>query len=133
MGILITGLLGVLMKPFFDKKEGIFVAGDTSRSWELLGVNLLGAFTIMVWSTFWSVLLFWGLKNQFGLKWRNLLRIEGYDEYYGLDLTQHGESAYPAEAWIEEQYKTENRSSLLGYIGNPIGEASKEGKPKPSS
>ena len=47
----------------------------------------------------WSIPLFWGLKRF------QLLRIEGYNEFYGMDLTQHGESAYPASAWDEDQYK----------------------------
>ena len=95
------------MAPIFNTETGIFVKGNTSESWELFGINLLGAVIIILWSSFWSCLLFWCL-NKF-----KVLRIEGYDEHFGLDLTQHGESAYPAAAWIEDQYKTENSSHAV--------------------
>ena len=95
----VTGLLGVLMEPFFNREHGIFFAGHELDSWKGLGANLLGAFVIIAWNLLWSIPLFWGLKRF------KLLRIEGYDEFYGMDLTQHGESAYPASAWDEDQYK----------------------------
>ena len=97
--IFFLGLFGILMEPFFNRKTGIFVDGHNSDSWKGLGANILGAVVIITWNLLWSVPLFWGLKR---LK---LLRIEGYDEFYGMDLTQHGESAYPASAWDEDQYK----------------------------
>ena len=86
------------MVPFFHKEKGILYAGSDLEAWKLLGVNALGATVIILWTVLWSLLLF-KLLNYF-----KILRIEGYDEFYGMDLTQHGESAYPASAWVEEQY-----------------------------
>ena len=103
------------MEPFFNKDHGIFVEGDKLDSWKGLGANILGAFVIIAWVSIWSVPLFWGLKR---LK---LLRIEGYDEFYGMDLTQHGESAYPASAWDEDQYKFDSgRQSGIGPIRQSV-------------
>ena len=103
------------MEPFFNKDHGIFVEGDKLDSWKGLGANILGAFVIIAWVSIWSVPLFWGLKR---LK---LLRIEGYDEFYGMDLTQHGESAYPASAWDEDQYKVDSgRQSGIGPIRQSV-------------
>ena len=34
----------------------------------------------------------------------NLLRVEMEHEFKGMDLLKHGESAYPADAWVEQQY-----------------------------
>ena len=91
------------MAPFFDREDGIFVKGDTLDAWRRLGVNIIGASVIIAWTSFWSFVLFWSVKK---LNW---LRIEKYDEYYGMDLTQHGESAYPASAWMEDQYETASK------------------------
>ena len=105
----VIGLLGVLMEPFFNREHGIFVEGHKRDAWNGLGANVLGAFVIIAWNLLWSVPLFWGLKRF------RLLRIEGYDEFYGMDLTQHGESAYPASAWDEDQYKDDSgRQSGIG-------------------
>ena len=86
------------MVPIFHKERGILYAGSDLDAWKFLGVNVLGATVIILWTVLWSLLLFKLLK------YFNILRIEGYDEFYGMDLTQHGESAYPASAWVEEQY-----------------------------
>ena len=33
-----------------------------------------------------------------------LVRVEMEHEFKGMDLVHHGESAYPADAWVEQQY-----------------------------
>ena len=38
----------------------------------------------------------------------NLLRINAQTEFKGMDLTEHGEAAYPADAWVELQYKDDD-------------------------
>ena len=49
-----TGLLGVLMVPFFHKEKGIFFVGSTRETSNLLGINVLGAIVIIVWTAIWS-------------------------------------------------------------------------------
>ncbi|XP_023339891.1 putative ammonium transporter 1 [Eurytemora carolleeae] len=99
------GVLGLLAVPFFmyatldEGKRGIFFDGHLAYPWTVLGYNALGCFCIIVWSCFWSVIIF-GLTSYFGL-----LRITVDMELRGVDYLKHGESAYPAEAWVEFQYK----------------------------
>eukprot|EP00090_Calanus_glacialis_P008846 TRINITY_DN1716_c0_g1_i2.p1 TRINITY_DN1716_c0_g1~~TRINITY_DN1716_c0_g1_i2.p1 ORF type:complete len:555 (-),score=145.72 TRINITY_DN1716_c0_g1_i2:254-1918(-) len=98
------GLVGILSVPWFmyvglEKGErGIFWDGDASTPWLVLGYNIAGALCISLWSAFWCALLFGSL---YFLK---MLRVSIDDEFKGMDLIKHGESAYPAAAWVEYQY-----------------------------
>jgi len=47
------------------------------------------------------------------LKLNNKLRVSQDAEQKGLDITEHGEAAYPAEAWREEQYQQEGEVQTL--------------------
>jgi len=99
------GLVGILAVPWFmvanlDVGErGIFWDGSVSHPWLVLGYNIAGAIVIMLWSSFWSTVLFGSL---YFLK---MLRVSTDDEFKGMDLIKHGESAYPAAAWVEYQYQ----------------------------
>ena len=95
---LFKGLVGTISVAFFDYQDGIFYAGDTLDSWYKLAVQLLGIIAIGAWTTVWSFLLF-GM-----LRLLKLLRIDRETEFRGNDLLKHGESAYPADAWVELQY-----------------------------
>merc|ERR1712008_329034 len=37
-----------------------------------------------------------------------MLRVEAAAEFKGMDMLKHGESAYPADAWVEQQYMKED-------------------------
>ena len=74
---------------------GVFLYGDHAHVWQRFGVNLCGALVIMVWSAFWSILVFKGLSL---LK---LLRISEETEEAGNDVAKHGESAYPMDSWAK--------------------------------
>ena len=90
------GLVGILAVPWFmfvgleTGDRGIFWDGDTSVPWYVLGYNLAGAIVIIVWSLFWSSLLFGSLH------FLRMLRVSSDDEFKGMDMIEHGESAYPA-------------------------------------
>ena len=109
-----SGLLGVLARPFFHHECGIIFKGNTIEAWKSLGINLLGAVVIIAWTAVWSCLVFGGLK------WFEILRVDLQDEHFGLDLTEHGESAYPADAWIEIQYQNTqiNHAGRIGPMEN---------------
>eukprot|EP00095_Tigriopus_kingsejongensis_P003363 maker-scaffold557_size137338-snap-gene-0.13 protein:Tk03363 transcript:maker-scaffold557_size137338-snap-gene-0.13-mRNA-1 annotation:"predicted protein" len=104
------GLCGVILMPFFAYETGIFWAGDTEEAWKALGINLIGAVAIMAWSATWSFLIFYPLK------YFKMLRIDRETEFRGNDLVKHGESAYPADAWVELQY---NASSDVAIGSGP--------------
>jgi Amt family ammonium transporter len=90
------GLVGILSVPWFmyvglEKEErGIFWDGHAYHPWVVLGHNIAGALCIVLWSAFWSALLFGSLK------FFELLRVSTDAEFKGMDLIKHGESAYPA-------------------------------------
>ena len=78
------------------------LTGHTAFPWTVLGVHIAAAIAILVWSMFWSTLLFGALK------YFKMLRVSTEMEFKGMDLVKHGEAAYPAGAWVEYQYnKTE--------------------------
>ncbi|CAL4140037.1 unnamed protein product, partial [Meganyctiphanes norvegica] len=97
------GLWGLIAVALF-KPDGIFFAGE--HSGQTLGWNLAGALSITVWTGAISVVMFGSLKY-FG--W---LRVSQEIEEKGLDLAKHGEAAYPAKAWHEEQYMNNNNNDI---------------------
>eukprot|EP00092_Neocalanus_flemingeri_P000649 GFUD01000691.1.p1 GENE.GFUD01000691.1~~GFUD01000691.1.p1 ORF type:complete len:547 (+),score=127.70 GFUD01000691.1:58-1698(+) len=98
------GLVGILAVPWFmyvglkPGERGIFWDGHTNIPWLVLGYNIAGGLCIMLWSAFWSAFLFGTLY------YLQMLRVSIDDELKGMDLIKHGESAYPAAAWVEYQY-----------------------------
>jgi Amt family ammonium transporter len=93
-----AGIPGFLLPAFFAQGEGIFWKGDTAEAWTQLGVNVGCGLVVVAWTCFWCILIF-GSLNFF-----NMLRIDRDTEVKGVDLIKHGESAYPALAWVEAQY-----------------------------
>jgi ammonia channel protein AmtB len=76
--------------------------GNTIEPWYKLGINVAGGVCIALWTATWGLLIFYPL-NYF-----NLLRINPQIEFKGMDLTEHGEAAYPVDAWVELQYKDQD-------------------------
>ena len=74
-------------------------------------------------------LVFWVLHRY------DMLRVPLEYEFKGMDLLKHGESAYPADAWVEQQYmeddltawsptpsvKNESRTTTSGGSGHKTG------------
>merc|ERR1719384_814152 len=90
-----AGMVGVLCAPIFAYQKGIFW---TSKAWKILGVNCLGILAIIGWCGGCSLVIFGGLRKA------GFLRVDKETEYSGNDIPKHGESAYPADAWVEMQY-----------------------------
>ncbi len=105
------GIVGVVMVPFFAYDNGIFWTGNTAEAWKSLGINILGMVIIIAWSAVWSAVIFFPLKKM------GLFRIDRETEFRGNDLVKHGESAYPADAWVELQYNKEGDAT--GNV-NPV-------------
>ena len=80
----VTGAFGTLMVGFFSTSQGIFYGHGTS----LLKSQALGVVSIAGWAIVASTILF------LGLKYFNGLRVEKRIEEEGLDIYEHGESAY---------------------------------------
>lgn len=116
------GLAGLLCVPWFmyvnleEGQRGIFWDGHTSHPWLVLAHQIGGGLAITAWAFFWSLVLFGSLKLA------RILRVGTEDEFKGMDLIKHGESAYPADAWVEYQYSKKNsQGGLPANMGGNIG------------
>jgi len=91
------GLWGVLSVGLFSSQGGIgnaYVASDSYGLFlgggaEQLGIQALGAFSIIGWTVATSAVLFLALKYTVGL------RVSAEEEERGLDFFEHGSQAYP--------------------------------------
>jgi len=118
------GLWGLLCVPFFmsvgldNGQRGIFWDGHLAYPWTVLGVHIAALVVILLWSIFWSVLLFGGLK------YLGALRVSTEMEFQGMDIVKHGEAAYPAGAWVEYQYNNktagQKQSGHQAPVVNPV-------------
>lgn len=80
----ISGAFGTLMVGLFSTSEGLFYGGG----WHSLGIQALGVLTFFVWAFGTGLLLFYILKKA------KILRVSKRVEEEGLDIYEHGETAY---------------------------------------
>ena len=107
------GLYGVLLTPFVIRSGVFYSSGDgTTNTLHKIWANVVGALVIIGWSTILSSIMFYTLRLK---KW---LRVSEEMEKHGLDILKHGEPAYPAQAWLEEQYGYHNQNTEnVGFTG----------------
>ena len=84
------GIWGVIAVPLFSFNHGksIFYSGTTKVAWYILGWNIAGVLTIMVYTAAIMVPLFMFLKKI------GYLRVDDEILSAGIDLMEHGEMAY---------------------------------------
>ena len=80
----VNGAFGTLMVGFFSTSQGLFYGQGAA----LLKSQAIGVASIAGWAIAASLVLFYGLK------YFNGLRVEKRIEEEGLDIYEHGESAY---------------------------------------
>ncbi len=80
----VCGILGTLMTGMFAVDGGLFYGGG----WHFLGVEALGSLVTCAWSFGLGLLTFIILKKVHGI------RVEARVEEEGLDIYEHGETAY---------------------------------------
>ncbi len=80
----INGALGTIMVGFFAIDGGLFYGGGAS----LLISQFIGVIAVAAWSLSLGFAMFYILKKTIGL------RVSVREETLGLDITEHGESAY---------------------------------------
>ena len=96
------GLWGVLAAPIFHNDVGIFYSAFSAQSFQFFAWNLIGVIAICAWTAAFMGPLF------FTLKFTGFLRVPKEVELEGLDLTEHGEIAYPAEAYTHQETPLEH-------------------------
>jgi hypothetical protein len=67
-------------------------------SCKVLGWQLIGILVLVAWGVGFCLVLFGSLK------YFKILRVDSTVEVQGMDSMKHGEPAYPAESWEEQQY-----------------------------
>jgi Amt family ammonium transporter len=80
----VCGMFGTLMVGFFSTSGGVFYG----KGFALLGSQAIGVFAVAIWALVTSGILFLALKKFNGL------RVSARIEEEGLDVYEHGESAY---------------------------------------
>lgn len=80
----ICGVWGTIAVGLFSQEGGLFYGGGV----ELLTVQLIGVAAVAVWTLVASAILFFALKMTMGI------RVNETEESKGLDLEEHGTSAY---------------------------------------
>ncbi len=80
----LSGAAGTLMVGLFSTSEGLFYGGGA----KLLGIQAVGVLAIGAWALGLGFLLFFILKKTMGI------RVSQRIEEEGLDVYEHGESAY---------------------------------------
>ena len=73
------GAVGTLLTGLFDKENGVFYGGG----FHMLGIQLLGVVSVILWVTITMVIVFNLLKHTIGL------RASVAEETKGLDVTEH--------------------------------------------
>ena len=124
------GILGTLAVHVFKAEGGLISASPAYESLTLLGWNVVGLLAIVAWTGLTSLLMF-SILAKF-----NMLRVEHEHEFKGfgvvcqivgdysltflvsgMDLLKHGESAYPADAWVEQQYMQDFNPEVSDLFG----------------
>lgn len=80
----VCGAIGTLMTGLLSTSNGAFYG----YGWGFFGAEFLGVVCCMGWAAIAGFVLFFGIKKFFGL------RVEKRVEEEGLDIYEHGESAY---------------------------------------
>ncbi len=80
----VCGVLGTILTGVFATEKGLLYCGDAS----FLGVQTLGALSYMTWALVTGFIIFKGIDLIKGM------RVDNRIEEEGLDIYEHGESAY---------------------------------------
>jgi len=81
---LVGGLIGTLYLGIFANGSGLIYSG----SFDQLAKQAIGALTVLIYAFAVSFIIGWTIQKTVGL------RVTSTDEIAGVDLVQHGESAY---------------------------------------
>ncbi len=106
----VCGSLGTVLLGFFHNKQGLFYSGHA----DFLLTQVIGVVSVFAFCVVGGLILFGLIKATVGL------RVSEEEEIEGLDLTEHGNIAYPDFVTV-----TSRGSSVSGGIGKaketPLG------------
>jgi len=117
LGALLIGFFGTRTSPqgmdgfFPDKANGLFYGGN----WELLGHQAAGVLFTIVWCGVGTAIL--GLLIKYTIGWR----VTADEEVEGIDIVDHGETAYDIDS------RSGGILGSMGVLSGGIGGHSKEG------
>lgn len=82
---LVNGIWGTLAVGLFATDGGLFYGGGFAQTWsQIRGIVAVGGYTFVVAMIFWQI-----LKMTIGI------RVTAEEEMQGLDISEHGNQAYP--------------------------------------
>ena len=84
LGTILTGLLATYANGDVPANAGLFYGGG----WDFFLVEVLGTFAVAAWAFACGFILFWVIKKIHGI------RVSARIEEEGLDIYEHGETAY---------------------------------------
>ena len=112
------GMCGVLAAPFIIGKGGIFDPDKEISAMHQIWSQVVGLLLITAWSGTITSLIF------FFLRLNNKLRLPREVEIAGCDVIKHGEAAYPAEAYENDQFDPDFKKAEVKEF--TIAEVSRE-------
>jgi len=83
---MVGGIIGTIFIAFASTTDGLFYGHDFSQ----LGAQLIGVITVAIFSFGMTALIGWGIQRTIGF------RVQTSEELAGIDLVQHGSTAYGA-------------------------------------
>jgi Amt family ammonium transporter len=89
---LVNGVWGTLAVGLFATESGLFYGAGFKQ----LGIQAIGVGAFALWTVLTTGILFFVIKKTIGL------RVPAEEEVMGLDLVEHGMSAYPEWSTGEE-------------------------------
>lgn len=79
-----------------------------------MGWQLIGILVLIAWGSGFCAILFGSLKLC------KILRVDSRIEIGGMDSMKHGEPAYPAESWEEQQYWDHQAHRLVHLLNSTV-------------
>jgi Amt family ammonium transporter len=110
---LANGIWGTVADGFFNVEHGVFYGGGASH----LGVQILGEFAIVAWTTVCMIITFALIKKLHGL------RASREEEVIGLDKLEHGIDSSYAGFIMAPQVMTEGEAGSAPVPAVPVEKA----------
>ncbi|MFA6941319.1 MAG: ammonium transporter [Clostridiaceae bacterium] len=95
-----NGAVGTLCVGLFATEGGLFYGGGAA----LLGTQAIGVLAVFAWTVATTFILFKAIQKTIGL------RVTAEEEEYGLDIFEHGISAYPC--FMTKAKKLEDKEAV---------------------
>lgn len=112
---LVPGILGLILLPFFHPEKGIFWVWDSPSGW-YLAMNIAGGFTLLLWATIVSLLIFGSLSLCGMLKYDMETQVAGIDERTMREIALSAMTSGELKITSSHSFPLSNEIVFSGYI-----------------